>query len=67
MEAKRAELLAQQRAMESQVAEGYQRERERLIEKEKEARRFEMLSRLRQQAKLEDEVSEPALLSPDQL
>ena len=41
--------------MEAKIGQGYQKEREVLLEEEKEAKRLEMLSRLRAQAKLEDE------------
>ena len=54
MDKKRKELQAQQKAMEAKIGQGYQNEREKLLEEEKEAKRMEMLSRLRAQAKLED-------------
>ena len=57
MEKKRQELQAQQEAMEAKIAQGYQNERDVIAAKEKEAKRNEMLARLRAQAKLEDEVS----------
>ena len=47
MEKKRKELQAQQQAMEAKIAQGYQNEQEKLIQEEKEAKRQEMLSRLR--------------------
>jgi len=57
MEAKRKELKDQQQALENKMAEGYQTEQRKLIEKEKEAKRLEMLGRLRAQSRIEDLVS----------
>ncbi len=69
MEAKRKELQEQQEALEKSMAQGYQDERQKLINEAKEAKRMEMLGRLRDQAKKEDQVSIqnhfPILLSID--
>lgn len=55
MVAKRKELQEQQAALEKQMAQGYQEEQKNLIIEAKEAKRLEMLSRLRAQALKEDE------------
>ncbi len=69
MEAKRKELQEQQEALEKSMAQGYGDERQKLISEAKEAKRLEMLGRLRDQAKKEDQVSVqnhfPILLSID--
>ncbi len=57
MEAKRKELQEQQEALEKSMAQGYGDERQKLINEAKEAKRLEMLGRLRDQAKKEDQVS----------
>ena len=44
--------------MQAQIAQGYAEEREKIAQKEKEAKRNEMLGRLRAQARLEDDVSD---------
>ena len=54
IEQKRKELEARQAALDKQIGEDYERERERLLEQKKQAAKDEMLARLRKEAMLED-------------